>query len=280
MKNLIRFSVVGAMFAAAGVVHAQAQPSSGSADLWLFVSDQSAGTTFAEDTGVSIGSVLNSSDYQSGATLASVTDSFSVSASSALSSYITAANTAGQSLTYAVEGIQYAGSTSNGVAKVTGNDIGIASSNASGAGSGYAGMELANLESWSGGLNNDVTYLDGTYVAGGASYAFSSGSILGNVWGASSGGLGGSTTEYANGPDEAGVSIGTSTTLYAVTGNGNTGQVQSYILGDAAGDAELTLAANGTLSLNPSTVPLPPAVWLLGSGLLGLAGVGRRRLSV
>jgi hypothetical protein len=29
-----------------------------------------------------------------------------------------------------------------------------------------------------------------------------------------------------------------------------------------------------------SAVPLPAAVWLLGSGLLGLAGVSRRRLAV
>jgi hypothetical protein len=27
----------------------------------------------------------------------------------------------------------------------------------------------------------------------------------------------------------------------------------------------------------PNPVPLPAAVWLLGSGLLGLIGVGRRR---
>jgi hypothetical protein len=38
-------------------------------------------------------------------------------------------------------------------------------------------------------------------------------------------------------------------------------------------------ATAATLSWNPTStsVPLPAAVWLLGSGLMGLAGVGRRR---
>lgn len=40
-----------------------------------------------------------------------------------------------------------------------------------------------------------------------------------------------------------------------------------------------TLASDGTLSYGaaPAPVPLPPAVWLLGSALVGLVGVGRRR---
>ena len=38
-----------------------------------------------------------------------------------------------------------------------------------------------------------------------------------------------------------------------------------------------TPAFNGTGSLTPATVPVPAAVWLMGSGLLGLVGVARRR---
>ena len=42
----------------------------------------------------------------------------------------------------------------------------------------------------------------------------------------------------------------------------------------------MSLTANG-LVYTPATgtVPLPAAVWLLGSGLLGLAGVARRKIS-
>jgi hypothetical protein len=63
-------------------------------------------------------------------------------------------------------------------------------------------------------------------------------------------------------------------TLFGLTGNAGTGQVQSYILGSAS------LAANGTLTFkgnSTSPVPLPAAVWLFGSGLMGLVGVSRRR---
>lgn len=279
MKNLIRLSVVGAMVAAGGVVHAQSLPSSGSADLWLFVSDQSAGTTFAEDTGISVNTLLSSSNFQSGANLVDVAESQTVTASAALSSYINAASAASQTLDWGVEAVQYPTSTSNGVAKITGNDIGIGSSIDPNAGAGFSGMFLANLENWSGGFNNDVTYLLPSYVANGTSYTFSNGTNLGNVWGASYvTSQGGSTNEYGQGPDEFGNTLGSSATLYGVTGNGNTGTVQSYVLGGANG---VELSSIGTLTIGGAApVPLPPAVWLFGSGLLGLVGVGRRRLSV
>jgi hypothetical protein len=63
-------------------------------------------------------------------------------------------------------------------------------------------------------------------------------------------------------------------TLFGLTGNAGTGQVQSYILGSAS------LGTNGTLTFtgnSTSPVPLPAAVWLFGSGLMGLVGVSRRR---
>jgi hypothetical protein len=44
-----------------------------------------------------------------------------------------------------------------------------------------------------------------------------------------------------------------------------------------------TLASNGTATWNVASVgevPVPAAVWLLGSGLLGLVGVGRRKLKL
>ena len=68
------------------------------------------------------------------------------------------------------------------------------------------------------------------------------------------------------------------------------GSVPFFWFGLAAGGADLAFVANpielgvwtldsgGTLSFGASTViPLPPAVWLMGSALLGLVGVARRR---
>jgi hypothetical protein len=65
------------------------------------------------------------------------------------------------------------------------------------------------------------------------------------------------------------------TELYGITGNGTsaTGYALAFGLGTIqfAGDI-LTFTGNSA-----STVPVPGAVWLLGSGLLGLLGIGRRR---
>jgi hypothetical protein len=66
--------------------------------------------------------------------------------------------------------------------------------------------------------------------------------------------------------------LGTDMNLYAMTGN-----TTKSIAGQLYTAGLVTMTANGTLEEVPSSVPLPAAVWLLGSGLLGLAGVGRRR---
>lgn len=279
MKNLVRFAVAGALLAGYTVAQAQpALPSSDNADLWLFVSDQSASTTFAEDTGISIASLMPTSSLVSGADLSTaISDSVNLAANSALSNYIT--SNGASNLEWAVEAVQFPGNPNGTGYKKAGGDIGIFStSNASDPGGlNTAALQLGNMESWAAGFNGDVTYLAQTYTAGGKSYAFSSGANVGNVWGSTGPSLtGGSTNLYGNGPDQSGVGLGSSSILYGLTGNGGTGQLQSYVL-----SSQLELTDSGLLETvsgtGTSPVPLPPAVWLFASGLLGLAGVGRRR---
>jgi hypothetical protein len=278
MKNSVRFVVAGLMLAGFATAQAQVQtPSSGASDLWLFVSDQQAGTSFAEDTGISLSSLMPSNQLaaaNSNTVLSTaINASINLGPTAALTSYTNSANSAGQTLEWAVLGAQFPGQTNNSSIKGVGKDLTIFSAPSSAGpniGNNYILSTLANIGSP---FDGDVTYLAKTYTAGGQTYAFSAGTAGGNVWGASTGGNGGSTNLYAQLPDQSGIGLGTSVSLYGATGNGNTGNVQSYILG-----TNLTLSSTGTLTVgSTSPVPLPAAVWLFGSGLLGLIGVGRRR---
>jgi len=277
MKKLIKFGVAGALVA--GCVTAQAQngiPSSNTSDLWLFVSDATAQTTFAEDTGISINSLAPSASFNAAgvATVLStkIGANINFGPSTALTAYINAANTAGHVLQWAVQAMQYNGSpTSNAN---PGGAVGITANVASSAGNTSQLVFNPNQTTWANGWNNDEFYLcpAGFCVNGGASFAWSAGSVAGQGWEpGTSGGNGGSADLYGQGPDTSGNHLGASLNLYALTGNGGAGQVQSYVLAN-----NLTLSATGQLTASPA-VPLPAAVWLFGSGLLGLLGVGRRR---
>jgi hypothetical protein len=278
MKKLIGFAVAGALLAGTQTVLAQNVPSSGGSDLWLFVSDQANKNTFAVDTGVTVSSLLSSSDLVSGAALVKLNHNFSllesdISSTNALSSYLGSHT----GLEWGAVGVNWPSastSTSNSTNQTPGGTVGIFSASA-GASAQVANYGLSGLVTWASGFNSDVGYVIGTtYVPGGQTYSFTAGSNTGQVWGGNPGGAaGGSVTEYSTGPSQAGFAPGSSEELYAVTGNGNNGVAQTYELGT------LTLGTDGSLTLlqQSAPVPLPAAVWLFGSGLLGLAGIGRRR---
>lgn len=269
MKNLIRFGVAGALMAGYMTAQAQPLPSSGSSDLWLFVSNASNSTTFAEDTGMSINSIVGSTFTSNSVLSTAIKANFSLNASTALQAYLTA--NAGQSLQWAVEAMQFPGTVNH---QAAGKIIGITDNPASQAGN-TSNMQYGNLQTWGNGFQGDVSYMAPTQgtPGNGATYAWSGGSSSGQVWEPGvTGSKAGSTDLYGQGPDTAGTLLGQTVNLYALTGNGGTGQLQSYLMG-----TNLTLSSTGTLSVSPTAVPLPAAVWLLGSGLLGLIGVGRRR---
>ncbi len=94
-----------------------------------------------------------------------------------------------------------------------------------------------------------------------------------NVYGAAAG----NTFNSVNTPN--GAAIGTAQYIYQIANSD--GGVGANVYKSVA---QLTLNANGTFSYSGSDlgggtapVPVPAAVWLLGSGLVSLAGVARRR---
>jgi hypothetical protein len=84
-----------------------------------------------------------------------------------------------------------------------------------------------------------------------------------------------SSNWYLNGPFNEVTGLGTSAKLYSVTSPGST---STQLVGTTVlGNVSLTAAGLVFSTVTTAPVPLPAAIWLLGSGLLGLFGIGRRK---
>lgn len=73
--------------------------------------------------------------------------------------------------------------------------------------------------------------------------------------------------------------IGQALQFFMVTASGtnNTAAAHVYQYGNGYGASTWQLNQDGSLAYAAAAVPLPAAVWLFGSGLLGLVGIARRR---
>lgn len=127
--------------------------------------------------------------------------------------------------------------------------------------------------------NGQVTNFVGTPNAGGLDAFFNPGTLsktgsdAPSVW----------ANNFGLGADGL-AAVGESASLFYFTRTAPTGGTATLANGGRYGNAEnfaiLNLAANGDFSytLAPiSAVPLPASAWLMGAGLMGLAGVMRRR---
>ncbi len=231
----------------------------------------SAGTligTYATDIGQQARTVLSS--YVSNASL-SKTSANSIAdktiASSTLSTFLS--NTAAASYTFSIQGFDaknQSGITSSTV-KAAGNAIGVFTTTQ---GSSVTGLTAA---SFVGDFGTATTSL--AAGSGGLADFLPAAGSESTAYAASASELSTQGIFFPSGTSDW-VGSNVVTNLYGVTGNGSSLTMQSYILGTA----KLDLAAKDIiLSANPTagTVPVPGAVWLLGSGLLGLVGVSRRR---
>lgn len=100
-----------------------------------------------------------------------------------------------------------------------------------------------------------------------------------SVANAVNGSLGGGDEGLAG--DQFGATVGTAANFFNMLGSSRTAY-SSTAYGNAQGDGFWFLSSTGDLTWNllapaTSTVPLPPAVWLFASGLIGLGLIGRRR---
>jgi hypothetical protein len=248
-------------------------PSTGNGELVLYAYYQSGGNTFtyARGTGVQINAVVGGSNaalaadgsYAPGNALSMAFSTLAPDAN--MAAFLAAASAASATVSWAV----MAGDNTGGPSRAPGANRYLTTSPTN-FGTNAVSLNNANIvTSWAG--LNQMQIDTNTAIATGVPLDGKSVQPNGQY------GQG----IYNNSFDWFGTSftnnntIGTSQSIYLLTGgNGlGTATARDYFVGS------FTMNADGTLSYAPPTgaVPLPAAVWLFGSGLLGLAGVGRRK---
>lgn len=263
MNKLISVGAAGALALGAVAAHASiAQPSSGSSDAILFAEVVNAAGTkavasYAGDTGISINTIL-----------AGLSGSTTVLGGDSKLAALFAADATGDTIEFAVLGGQYTGSPSGanfktpGVAQFLTTTFSNSTTSLTAATTG----SLTHMA----GLDGDVSTINGN--SGGANSVEGTNPATSGVWDVTNTG----GTAYWDG---AGISnanlLGTTANLYYATGGGGIASKVTTVLEGTASLSASGLTLTGTSA--PPPVPLPPALWLLGSGLLGLAGVARRK---
>jgi hypothetical protein len=290
MKTITKFLLAGTALAAAGANAATINvlpTAPGGSDLVLFVTDTSNNATFVQDLGVNVDSLgvttaSVASDVTAGnnysifgtATVGPLSNPVvsssiinSSGADTALQAFLTA--NSGGNFIWGVEGAATGDGTigagqSRTVATIVGSPAQVAADAISGTSTTAASHLFLNEP-------NSVT-------ANGAATAVNSFFPLVNA---------GTNTPYGVGTNNGGqaaVAIGASSTaglgtsmyLYELASTGGSNDANFY-----GSTVKITVNTDGTISGISSgsgtTVPLPAAIWLLGSGVLGLFGIGRRR---
>jgi hypothetical protein len=275
MNIALKSAIAGVLSLSASGAFALGIPSLGNSDLILIVNDETSGATYALDTGTGL-STLMAGTLSAGAVLSTSLAGVnsSNSSSTTLQSFISTNQAKGDTLGWTLEGAQYAGGTptasstksnSQGVGKAL---IAFSSDQGTSVPSSVSQYTLTNLEKFANGIQGDVVN-----ASGGGLYALNNPTPVTETTNATY--LNG-VQKYTLMPGLTDLSTlgGSAVQLFGFTGEGDTGALSSYILGTA------TVSANGSLTItgnNASVVPVPAAVWLFGSGLMGLVGVSRRR---
>ena len=126
------------------------------------------------------------------------------------------------------------------------------------------------------GLNGMLEQLNGTL---GGAVGSGDSTTTDGLWGQSNQSYTAATNWFGAGPVNDN-QIGSSAHLYLITTSAGNNQA---LLARVYKAVDFTLGLDGTLSsesVGAPQVPVPAAVWLLGSALVGLAGVRRRKAEV
>jgi hypothetical protein len=236
----------------------------GNGELVLLVTDTATGNSYAKDLGIHLNDILGDGAVAStpGGLLNYVLPSFNLTGDANFQSLISSALPAN-----VVWGVMGADAVGNNLAANPQRVVQTAGIGASGPNNNSVKSNAADINAYFGSLNGNLganASVVGTGLSGGMYGISGTGGVA-----AQTGFTGGIATAGFLGETLGFYYFATSNTSGTATGGGNN-LAKVYNL------ANLTLTAAG-LSAVTTEVPLPAAVWLFGSGLLGMAGVGRRR---
>jgi hypothetical protein len=280
MKTITKLLLAGTALAAGSA--ANAQPITNLNDLVLFVTDTANGAQFIQDLGDTVDSLgVTQASVAADAALGGANDfAFDYSGAvggglsnpvgtngvdAALASFLTA--NAGGTFKYGIIGaapVGAGGVTVSGGVRVVGSFTGNAVGGTGNIGGLYgnepSSSNVGTIQTTINGFFQSVNLGTNTPYASTSGNGFNAASFVG----------------YGNS-----AALGTSVTLYELASFNDTtsGDEDANFY---ASSAAITVSTAGVISglssgSSPPPVPLPAAVWLLGSGMLGLFGIGRRR---
>ncbi len=275
MKSFIKYALASVALAAASGAYADTQlPSTGNGELALFVRDLSNPTrSFEIGLGVTLDSLLTQDSItNTPGTAATLRNGQPISVNVALPSFSSSDLASFMSQSSAL-GYEYAILAGDNVGSNTVSDAWrfIATNEQQYSASALSSVTSTQINNTSG-MGNivDAFFAENNDLLPDASGSFITNSTFGIA------GTNGATanTFFSAGVDDT-AAVGTATNLYMFTSSGSsTSKARVYQF------ADVTLDINGNLtsaSVGGPQVPLPAAVWLLGSALVGFGTVRRRR---
>lgn len=271
MKTAIKLALIGA--ALAGGTAAQAATfnvpvtTAGGSDLELFVSDLSNNTYFAQDIGSQLDTIYSKAQVQAGgvSTVGTFTQISTPTSISGLDANLAAFLGATKSTDNVVWTVM-AGDRSS-TAATLGAQRALFTSTLDLSGVSTNAFTNANISTFTSKLNTFTNGVNTLYAGGNTgSEGYAGTGTIGET---------NSAASWVSASFGNGASIGTAQMMYmfATNGAGNASASNVYV----GGLINIDSAGNITVTNPMSATPIPAAIWLLGSGLAGLVGIGRRR---
>ncbi|HZF26746.1 MAG TPA: VPLPA-CTERM sorting domain-containing protein [Steroidobacteraceae bacterium] len=272
LKKVIAASVlVGSAFGATAAFADVAHPNTGNGELTLFVENTTTHEVYARGLGITLDQIITESaaaGTYSGPT--AVSFSFAAIGADTLLTQFLGTGTTGE-FKWGVLAGDSVGTNAAGTRRyVLGTQVDLAASGAPIGSNTTLNNITGSVNSFFTDVNTNLPDGPGTSLRGFGS--------AGGLWDAAGTAGDLADTFFNQPPNQAFGFLGDNNAInmFVLTsaGGGNPVPARVFILADIA------LSANGTLHQiqQAPPVPLPAAVWLLGSGLIGLAGIGRRRL--